>query len=82
MGLILHPSEIKNQATRVRKYLDNVVSRYSQAEQAVQQYKENEKLNSMVWKVSKETMYVCYQLIMQGIMNVQGNISLILWRGL
>lgn len=74
MGLILHPSEIKNQAAQVRKYLDSIVPCYSQAEQAVQQYKDNEELNSMAWKASKETMYVCYRLIVLGILKVQGNI--------
>lgn len=75
MGLILYPSEIQSLATKIRYYLDSIVSCYSQAEQVIQQFADNEKLNSLTWKESKEAMYVCYQLIVQGILNVQQDIS-------
>lgn len=75
MGLILYSSEIQSLATKIRYYLDSIVSCYSQAEQVIQQFADNEKLNSLTWKESKEAMYVCYQLIVQGILNVQQDIS-------
>lgn len=74
MGLILYPAEITSLATKIRYYLDSIVSCYSQAKQVIQQFTDNEKLNSLTWKESKESMYVCYQLIVQGILNVQQDI--------
>lgn len=71
MGLILKPSEIKSGAGQMRSRIESTRESYSGALQVVQNFSQNETLQSKAWDTVKSKIVEAHQHIVMGILAVQ-----------
>ena len=66
MGLILKPSEIKSSAGQMRSRIESTRESYHGALQVVQNFSQNETLQSKAWDTVKSKIVEAHQSIVQG----------------
>lgn len=71
MGLILKPSEIKSSAGQMRSRIESTRESYHGALQVVQNFSQNETLQSKAWDTVKSKIVEAHQHIVMGILAVQ-----------
>ena len=71
MGLILKPSEIKSGAGQMRSRIESTRESYHGALQVVQNFSQNETLQSKAWDTVKSKIVEAHQHIVMGILAVQ-----------
>lgn len=71
MGLILKPSEIKSSARQMRSRIESNRESYHGALQVVQNFSQNETLQSKAWDTVKSKIVEAHQHIVMGILAVQ-----------